>query len=297
MPENGSPDEARREFFTHAAAHTPMLAVDTPDGFFFVSSDDANIGMSLFVHRRRGEMGVLSNAMGILDKRAQAERARAGPFIDIGANIGTSIICALRSHGFARGVACEPEPRNHRLLELNLAANDFADRARALQVAVSSKPGTTGLVVSKGKSGGHELRSNRSGRSVSAKGNYILKVETLTLDFLVDRSLVSDDGSGMVWIDAQGSEGHILAGGKRLLGGGVPAVLEIAPNLLKRHQGIQPLTAAVKAHYTHYVDLRDVDGDPARPRTLRFRPSPVDKLEEFVSKLDSVRDLLFLRTD
>ena len=164
--ESADADDARAlrdKFFNDAAEHSPLVAVETPHGFFLVSTTDGNVGRSLFLKRTRGEFRALQRGMSALEAIDAADRARSGLFIDVGANIGTSTVSALTKFGFEQGVALEPEPNNHFLLSINIAANRLSSRVRTLQTAVSNESGTAKLQVSPNKSGGHELRT-RSGK-------------------------------------------------------------------------------------------------------------------------------------
>ncbi len=293
-PDDGDEKKQRSDFFESAAAHMPLLAVDTAAGSFLVSSTDPNVGQSLFVRRRRGEMRVLERGMAVLERLGRAERARAGAFIDVGANIGTSVIPALRAHGFARGIACEPEARNYRLLRLNLVANHLEDRVRALQVAVSDTRGERGLVIAEHGSGLHELQPQKR----RPPKDQVVRVEVVTLDFLVERSLVEADGTGLVWIDTEGHEGQVLNGARRLLEQGVPVILEVNPPLLKRHRGTDLLRELADSYYTHVVDLRDFQGDPASAQGLSFKQLPVERVGSIVHEYQSderITEVLLVR--
>lgn len=288
----------RREFFASAADHTSLVAVDTPEGFFIVSTDDVNVGKSLFVSRARGEFNVLRHGMSILAHHGLALRAREGPFIDVGANIGTSIIAALVAHGFARGIAIEPEPGNHRLLKVNVTANGLGKRVRMMQVAASDRPGGGSLLVSSSKSGAHELR-NFEGKKAKGERKGAIRVKKVTLDQLVDRSLVEADGTGLIWIDAQGEEGQILAGAGKLLEHGVPVILEIAPRHLERHNGAATLSAVAAECYSGLVDLRSVRGTPKRPEKLSFDLQGAGELANLIDRYrerSEITDVLLLRT-
>jgi FkbM family methyltransferase len=63
-------------------------------------------------------------------------------FVDVGANIGTQTVHALRAGPFTRAVAFEPEQRNAKLLNMNLAANGMAAR-----VTVFAKADRRGLTA------------------------------------------------------------------------------------------------------------------------------------------------------
>jgi FkbM family methyltransferase len=240
-------------------------------------------------------MGVLRKAMAVLRSLGQAERAVAGAFVDVGANIGTAIVTAMREHGFAGGVACEPEPHNHTLLSLNLLANGLQREVRALPVAVSNEGGEVELLVGERKSGSHELRSDGTAK----QGDRTIRVERLTLDFLVERSILKDDGTGMIWIDAQGHEGQVLAGANRLLANGIPVVFEFYPSMVGRHGGLELLEQAVTRNYTHVLNVRRVRGfdDAGDASAVNFDPVPVERFGAVVDEVRAARgtDLMLIR--
>ncbi len=60
----------------------------------------------------------------------------------------------------------------------------------------------------------------------------------------------------LVWIDAQGHEGHILAGAPRLLSTNIPVVAEYWPYGLKRSGGLALFHALVGEHYRCVLDVR-----------------------------------------
>ena len=73
---------------------------------------------------------------------------RLAYFIDVGANLGTHTLYALREANFAKALAIEPDPRSLPLLRANLALNGVDGRATVLPLAVSSGQGSTVLYQS-----------------------------------------------------------------------------------------------------------------------------------------------------
>jgi FkbM family methyltransferase len=241
----------RDRFFDAASEFTPLLAVDSEHARFLVSTADEMVGRSLFRRLRRGEMVTLGKAISILGALKLGRWTQGTTFLDIGANIGTSAITALQAHDFHACVACEPEPENHRLLKVNAALNDVSDRLLALQVAVSNARGVANLHVNRENSGGHQVIDD-------AHDHRAITVETVSVDYLVDRGILDAAEVGMIWIDAQGYEGHILKGATRLTARGVPSVLEFHPVLLRQSGGTRMLMDSIRKGYTDFVDLRDV---------------------------------------
>ena len=238
---------ARREaFLDEAVAITPYVAVRIGDELFFVPSGDPGVGRRVFVRGWRSDMTVLERAVARLGEYGQSPRARA-MFVDVGANIGTTTVMALRRHGFASAVAIEPSPENFRTLRINLAANGIDTVVEALPVAASDSEGEFPFKLGKTNTGGHRLAGAKS------KGSSF-SVRTVTLDGLVTRGVVHDpEHVGLVWVDAVGHEARVLGGAAKLLGAGVPIVTAIK---LGWRESIEALVRLLTPHYTDVVELR-----------------------------------------
>jgi FkbM family methyltransferase len=249
-----SPITDRDRFFLEAAEFTPLVAVDSDHSRFIISTGDEAVARRLFHRGRRTEMKALERAIGALDALGAGDWVRGTTFLDIGANIGTSTIPALRSHDFKRAVACEPEPENFRLLKVNATINDLNDRVLALPVAVSDRSGESLLALDPANSGAHRVVSEER-----AQREKTITVETVSIDYLIRRGILDADEVGLIWIDAQGYEGHVLHGASELLVRGVPVVFEFHPEMLRNTGGLDVLTKLISKRYTHFLDLRRID--------------------------------------
>ncbi len=269
---------ARREaFFAEAARFSPYLAVETATGeTFFVSTSDLGIGKRVFVYGRRKDMDVLACAMRLAAELG-AEPPAEPVLLEIGANIGTTTVTALRSHGFASAVALEPSPGNFRLLRLNLVANGLDDRVRAIRVAASDRKRELVFDVSHHNSGTHRVPPP----DVGPLGDAVLAVEAVTVDSLVEEGIVDPGRLGLVWIDAAGHESKVLAGARALLERGIPVVTAI------KHgwpQTVAEVLDLLKAHYTDVAELRYL-------RTS----CPVGEVDALLAPLGRSTDLLAIR--
>ncbi len=202
--------EEREAFLELASRFTPFVAADCDDATFIVSTSGEKVGRSLFSARRRGEMSTLDRAVQVI-RRLLGEGTLAGTtFLDVGANIGTSTVTALRSHAFSSAVACEPHPDNFRLLRFNAIINDLDDVVEALPVAVSNKPGTARLAVSRVNSGAHHVVT-----SPGPMPGRTIEVEQVTLDGLAERNIVVPAQTGFLRRDRRaGARGPRACGGQ-----------------------------------------------------------------------------------
>jgi len=307
--------EARESFLEQAHDHTPYLGVFTDEGRFVIFAGKPAMVQHLFLRRSRPEFRVLRRAVTAVEALLGDDAIADRDFIDIGANIGTATIAALRSHRFAAAICCEPEEESHRLLRVNAALNDFDDRIRALRVAASNRVGRSYLVVP-GRYAGkawvavdankleevEDARAQRAaerGRSREELAELdVAEIDTVTLDHLANTGVIEPDRVGMLWMDAEGHEGNILEGAGRLTGRGTPIVLEFHPSYLRRRGDAGMVQTVAQRSYTHFLDLRR---RPADLTQRRFQLQPVSELPRLADRLlepatrVAFTDLLLLR--
>lgn len=282
---------ARAVFFDVAARFTPALAVDASGLRYWVSTADRFVGRETFLSG-----GFDGDAM---ERIMAALAVHAAPFelegrtvLDIGANIGTTTVPLLRRFGARRAIAIEPEPSNLRLLALNCLDNGVLDRVAIHALALSDHDGEVTLALSPTNSGDHRVlvAGEQAGGALDEAGRATVSVPAVRLDALVLRGDVDPAAIGLVWIDAQGHEGQILAGARSLLGGPAPIVTELWPYGLRRHGGLERMCALLAEHYEAVVEM----GAPERPRAPRVVPTA--DLGALVARYDGVTftDLLLV---
>jgi len=132
-------------------------------------------------------------------------------------------VYALQSGRFARVLACEPEPKNLQLLEMNTAANGLSSRVRIIPKALGAQAGTATLHLHPRNKGGHSLRWNPS-----YDGKATVDVPVVRLDALLQEEAIAAETIGVVWIDTEGFEPQVVEGLGDFLGR-VPLAIEYAP--------------------------------------------------------------------
>lgn len=286
---------ARAELFARAAELGPYLAVRSGESLFMVRTADQQVGRSLFVNRTRGEMKVLARAVRILERLHGDEAVLGRLFVEVGANIGTTTVPALVEHGFGAAIAFEPEPESYRTLCLNAAINELDGRLTTVRAAASNAAGH-GLLAGSERSGGkHWLVANERARKRAAAAEETFEVETVRLDDHLSAAGIVPASVGMLWLDVQGHEGHVLEGAQSLVAAGVPVVLEWDPSRLAKAGGDAKVLAAARAGYTHFVGMR---GEPRLPGLPRLRLRPVSELAGYVAAdRASFTDVMLLRVE
>lgn len=292
--------DERMAYFEDADRYTPYLATVADGALFLVKTEDKHIGRSLFAKQGRGEFLVIGRAVAAIEGLLGPNAIAHGTFVDVGANIGTTTIPAVLSHGFESAVAIEPEPENVRVLRLNVLANDLEGRVKVLPVAVSNQVGQSELVVNRERGGKHWIATDRSKlkRKSRAKST-ILTVETVTLDHLVETEVIDAGAIGLLWMDAEAHEGHILEGASSLLARGIPLVFEWNPVMLDRMGDRGKLERSIAENYTHFAVMHR----NAEPEEPNFPLHAVDQLpayaERFLDRSNSLNktDILVLRLE
>jgi FkbM family methyltransferase len=237
-----------------------------------VATSDAVVGRQVFLeggftdaslHRILAELAADPGIDFSLDGRT---------LLDIGANIGTTTVEVLLQFTSASGIAFEPAPENFKLLQENIAANGLEDRAHAHSLAVSDVDGEVTFELSGSNSGDHRVRmtgGEETGDLYDEAERETIDVPAKRFDSLVDEGVVDLDRVGLVWIDAQGHEGHILSGAQSLLASRVPVVLEYWPYGLRRAGGLDRLHQAIGQSYSRVVDV----GPPYEDRAPNSHPA------------------------
>lgn len=265
----------REAFFAAAAEATPYVAVEVGEEIFFVATDDMGVGKRVFVRGKRRDMTTLAN--GLAELAVRGIQFPPDPvFVEVGANMGTTTVMALRRHGFATAVALEPSPQNAWLCRLNLVANGLDERVTLLPYAASNRAAEMDLVIGGGNRGGHRVMSAGSDHPAQA-GN----VRSVTLDSLVEDGTIDPARVGLLWCDAVGHDAYAVLGGSRLVGARVPLIVNVSGAI--QGETRDAFVGLLAPHYAEVVELRKAQ------RTL-----PIDQLADLVAGYQHKGDVLLV---
>jgi FkbM family methyltransferase len=233
--------EIVRDYFFRLARGFTDIVTTRGDFHYHVSTRDQVVGREAFA-TGAFDLPAMRRALDALGADLSGRTV-----VDAGANIGTSTVEFIRRYGAARVVAIEPDPENFKLLRLNLVENEIEDRVTALNIALSDRPGTVSMRRSPANLGDHR---------VTPDGD--VQVPAQTLDALIEDGTIPAD-TALLWMDVQGHEGHVLAGGRSLLNADVPIVMEYWPQGLGAQ--LADLESLIREHFSTVIDL----GFPGRP--------------------------------
>ena len=217
----------KKKTFDNQKKRTELLAINNFNEKYIVNSSDKVIGRSLYIHGSF-DFDVFLHTLEILKNKIKTET-----LVDIGANIGSICIPAIKRGIFTNCLAIEPEPYNFDLLTKNIFINNLSNKIQTFNVALSQFDNQKlKFEKSEDNYGDHRIKSN------SIEKNYfnedkrkIIDVETKTLDKIMQDF---ESKETLLWMDVQGYEGFILEGGINTLSKKPPLVLELEPYLVER---------------------------------------------------------------
>jgi FkbM family methyltransferase len=240
-----------RQVVTNAlAARGHLVLCELGDVRFFVDPRDRVVGAWLMWHGgwQRREIDAAVQVL------LTAGRLQSGAaFIDIGAHIGTHTVYALRTGRFDRAIAFEPEPRNARLLAMNLDVNGLSERVVIVRKAAGAAAGTGVLHLHPRNTGAHAIDV-----APSIDADVCLAVPMVRVEDELQMLAISPNMVGLVWVDVEGYEPQVLDGLTALMARSVPLTFEFTPSRygaeLKQH-----LVDLLARHYTtvHSLGRRD----------------------------------------
>ncbi|MEA2192860.1 MAG: hypothetical protein QOI73_2981 [Solirubrobacteraceae bacterium] len=259
-----------RSFYRLAGEHCEALIVRTPAGLVAVPTRDDVIGERTFVDGAF-EAQTTAAALALLRREARGDLA-GRDVLEVGANIGTQSLAFVRDLGARRVIALEPAPATAALLRATIAANALGDRIEVVMAAASDVDGVVAMELNPSNCGDYRVRTGDAGGGMGEQAWETVAVPARRLDDLVRDGTVDVTALGLVWMDAQGHEGQILAGASRILDAGVATVSEFWPYGLRRAQGFDTFCDIVASRYRRAFDLRAGSDGVAReidPRDLR----------------------------
>jgi len=202
--------------------------------------------------------------------------------VDVGANIGTICIPAVKRGLVQRAIAVEAVPDIARLLHTNIVLNGLTAAITLVTAAVGARAGEMiEMAVNRANQGDNRVVGDQNDGADADAFGATIRVVTTTIDNL----LPDGTDATMIWMDIQGYEGIALSGAPRSLAKGIPLVLEFCPFLMNQAGSYEALKSAV-AGYRGFFDL-------ANPGALR-PVADVDALYASLGQTGRFTDILLL---
>ena len=248
----GRPDY-KRSLFDRLATNNSITAVRCGSSTVIASLADYGIAKELFV---TGEFE-LAHFRNYLSLRPTRKRTH---FVDVGANLGSHTLYAVRDADYSMALALEPDPRNLRLLRANLALNDVNERVTVMPIAAGKEDSIIALFQSSINWGDTRIFP------VVQDGWDRIDVKTMPLDQIVNTKGINLPETTF-WIDVQGAEVDVLEGAHECLSSGADLVIEFWPHELHRNGRLHTMVSILQATNRVIVDLEN--GQRILPTSLR----------------------------
>jgi FkbM family methyltransferase len=229
---------------------TRSVTIRDGDVVYRVDTSDRVIGRSLFIGHAP-EVDMVDAAMKLLMKIHGGSPVDGKVVVDVGANIGTTAIPLVKRFGARLVWAIEPEPRNLELLRINVRLNQLVGDVEIVPTAASDRTGFVLLRQSLENFGDHRVIPTGEVEAFAA-----MRVPVVTLDELVELSLIDSADVGLIWIDVQGHEGQVLAGASSLLTSSAAIVMEFWPAGLGQSGGAEVVQELLTSGSYASYDIR-----------------------------------------
>lgn len=239
-----------RELMFDTSPTSTLLVAQMDSEAFVVSSQDHAVGKML-------------SCYGILDFEALESALPLlgweGPLdllIDVGANIGTVCITAVKRGVAERAIAIEPGPLNFSLLTTNACINQVGDKVIMHNLALGAADDDhVTFELSNTNFGDHRVRKTTEAGLHDEDKRETITIRSETFDSVIGPITASKT---LIWMDTQGYEGYILAGATNAIAQKVPMILEFWPYGMKRSGSYLPLKQAlIGSQYEWLYDLSD----------------------------------------
>lgn len=239
-----------RELMFDTTPTSTLLVAQIDNEAFVVSSQDHAVGKML-------------SCYGILDYEALESALPLlgweGPLdllVDVGANIGTVCITAVKRGIAKRAIAIEPGLLNFSLLAANASINQVSDKVTLHNLALgAADDDQVTFELSNTNFGDHRVRKTTATGLHDEDKRETVVIRSETFDTIVGPITASKT---LIWMDTQGYEGHILAGATNAIAQKVPMILEFWPYGMSRSGSYLPLKQAlIGSQYEWLYDLSD----------------------------------------
>lgn len=190
----------------------PYISVQADNLSFFFSNTDQAILNYMVVNKTiwaKDEMDFVLGYYGSIS-------TKPGTIVDIGANVGTSIVYFRDKLGEGRRYyAVEPVTDNFNLLNANCAVNGYND-INTFKLGLSETEGEVRMDINPNNMGNCKIAGTDSARLVQWEGDKTYVGETaqvLTLDSFASENNIITDAPVLFWIDVEGHEPEVFKGG------------------------------------------------------------------------------------
>jgi len=166
--------------------------------------------------------------------------------IDVGANIGTFCIPAVKKGGIKKCIAFEPIKNIFNVLNINILLNNVSNNFETFNYLISDdKNENLNVIFNKNNYGDNKFRTNKRKKNLNFN---IKKLDEFFKKF--------DHKKLLIKIDVQGFEGKVLNGGNKFLSKKVPLIVEFDSKFIQNKK-YQIVINKIKKYY-NYISILDI---------------------------------------
>jgi len=210
---------------------------------FLLFSRDYMISRSTYVDGPY-DFYILKKALKLLPKKFVRET-----LVDVGANIGTISIPAIKDGLFKKSIAFEPNSKIYNILKINIFLNNLNKKITPLDFCLSSK-NYDNLSFKMSHTNYGDTRFIKNNKNNLFSKNKVKKLDSFIKLFNPHKTLIK--------IDVQGFEPEVLLGSKLLLSFKPPIILEVDPIIINKDNFMKMLNI-IKKNYTIFFDLNETN--------------------------------------
>lgn len=231
----------------------PYISVEAEGLSFFFKNTDHSILDDMVVKKKIWAGDCMDYILAYYDSIS----ARPGSVIDIGANVGTSVIYFRNKLGNGtRFYAVEPVTDNYDLLNANCAINGFTD-INTFRIGISDRVGETEMEINPSNMATCRISGSDTENIVFAKDETAYvgdKVPLLTLDRFFEQNKIAKDSPVLFWIDVEGHEPEVFScGRKTFLETDSVVFCEYNPRLYKFNGKYEPFLNDIKECFGRFI--------------------------------------------
>jgi len=231
----------RKAIFDTSEPNTILFSSGVNEKFILQSNDQV-IGRTVYATKEPFDFDKLTKVLKILNLKKNEL------LIDVGANIGTICIPAIKRNLFNKAIVFEPEPLNYSLLLSNIIINGCYNKISSHNIALGSKNREKlNLQLDDHNKGNHRIIINSK---IKLKKNIVINSHKLD-SFIKNINPLST----LLWIDVQGYETQVLLGAKKLLNKKVPVCVEFSPTFLEKKKYDIFKKMFIKNGYNYFYNL------------------------------------------
>jgi FkbM family methyltransferase len=228
------------------------MTVDCGDHVMSISPSDY-IGKKVF---RKGhfERNHVDRLLAVLRERGLQRRGEV--LLELGGNIGTQTVYFALSEAYRKIVAVEPDPRNFKLLSVNIRQNQLEDRVTPVACAAGDREGHLDFFQ-------HRNNHGKSSALSTGGGRVNISVPVRPVPQILAEAGVDAGQVGLIWMDIEGYEPVACRSMASLMARRVPLYMEFTPAFYGEAQSaefIQQLAGFYKTCLV-FTDGRHVETD------------------------------------